>query len=319
MPPLWKPESWTERLAELEARSGDLKEAPLRRDVRSLGLLLGRVLREQAGDKLYEKVEELRQPAIRRRELQAKGQIREAEDLMQLAVLAVNSVPVEQADQLSRAFAFYFELINLAETNHRKRRRLSLQITGDSSKREAQRGELRGTLRAMREAGISADKALGWLGRILVVPVFTAHPTEIARRSVLTEAPPHGRVPREARPLPVPDEELAALEEAFTAEITALWQTDEVRSRQPAVTDEIRMGLDYYDVSLFETLPRLYEEVAAALKSEYGLEIEAVRAAAAAGLRIVDWWRSRWQSICDAGRDPAGDSHGAHAVARLLR
>jgi len=154
MPPLWKPERWTERLAELEARSGDLKEAPLRRDVRSLGLLLGRVLREQAGDKLYQKVEDLRQPAIRRRELQSKGQIREAEDLMQLAVLAVNSMPVDQADQLSRAFAFYFELINLAETNHRKRRRLSLQITGDSSKREAQRGELRGTLRAMREAGL---------------------------------------------------------------------------------------------------------------------------------------------------------------------
>ncbi|MGB6610354.1 MAG: phosphoenolpyruvate carboxylase, partial [Acidobacteriaceae bacterium] len=274
MPPLWKPESWTERLAELEARSGDLKEAPLRRDVRSLGLLLGRVLREQAGDKLYEKVEELRQPAIRRRELQAKGQIREAEDLMQLAVLAVNSVPVEQADQLSRAFAFYFELINLAETNHRKRRRLSLQITGDSSKREAQRGELRGTLRAMREAGISADKALGWLGRILVVPVFTAHPTEIARRSVLMKRRRMGEFLEKLDRIPVPDEELAALEEALTAEITALWQTDEVRSRQPAVTDEIRMGLDYYDVSLFETLPRLYEEVAAALKSEYGLEIE---------------------------------------------
>ena len=60
MPSLWKPESWTQRLAELEARSGDLKEAPLRRDVRSLGLLLGRVLREQAGEKLYAKVEELR-------------------------------------------------------------------------------------------------------------------------------------------------------------------------------------------------------------------------------------------------------------------
>ena len=274
MPPLWKPESWTERLAELEARSGDLKEAPLRRDVRSLGLLLGRVLREQAGDKLYEKVEELRQSAIRRRELQAKGQIREAEDLMQLAVLAVNSVPVEQADQLSRAFAFYFELINLAETNHRKRRRLSLQITGDSSKREAQRGELRGTLRAMREAGITADKALEWLGRILVVPVFTAHPTEIARRSVLMKRRRMGEFLEKLDRIPVPDEELTALEEALTAEITALWQTDEVRSRQPAVTDEIRMGLDYYDVSLFETLPGLYEEVAAALKSEYGLELE---------------------------------------------
>ena len=274
MPPLWKPENWTQRLAELEARSGDLKEAPLRRDVRSLGLLLGRVLREQAGDKLYAKVEELRQPAIRRRELQANGQVREAEDLMQVAVLAVNTMPVEQADQLSRAFAFYFELINLAETNHRKRRRLSLQITGDSSKRETQRGELRGTLRAMREAGISAEKALAWLRRILVVPVFTAHPTEIARRSVLMKRRRMGEFLERLDRIPVPDEELAALEEALTAEITALWQTDEVRSRQPAVTDEIRMGLDYYDVSIFETLPGLYEEVAEALKSEYSLELE---------------------------------------------
>jgi phosphoenolpyruvate carboxylase len=273
MPPLWKPESWTERLAELEARSGDWKEAPLRRDVRSLGLLLGRVLREQAGEALYAKVEELRQAAIRRREAQAQGEFREAENLMQMAVLAINTLPVEQADRLSRAFAFYFELINLAETNHRKRRRLSLQISGDA-KRETQRGELRGTLRAMREAGISADKALAWLRRILVVPVFTAHPTEIARRSVLMKRRRMGEFLEQLDRIPVPDEELTALEEVLTAEITALWQTDEVRSRRPAVADEIRMGLDYYDVSLFETLPGLYQEVAAALKSEYGLELE---------------------------------------------
>jgi phosphoenolpyruvate carboxylase len=273
MPPLWKPESWTERLAELEARSGDLKEAPLRRDVRSLGLLLGRVLREQAGTALYSKVEELRQSAIRRREAQAEGHIREAENLMQMAVLAVNTLPVDQAYRLSRAFAFYFELINLAETNHRKRRRLSLQISGDS-KRETQRGELRGTLRAMREAGISAERALEWLRRIRVVPVFTAHPTEIARRSVLMKRRRMGEFLEELDRIPVSDDGLTALEEALTTEITALWQTDEVRSRRPAVTDEIRMGLDYYDVSIFETLPGLYEEVAGALRSEYGLELE---------------------------------------------
>ena len=273
MPSLWKPESWEQRLAELEARTGDLKEAPLRRDVRSLGQLLGRVLREQAGSALYEKVEELRQSAIRRRELQSRGENRDAENLMQLAVLNISAMPVEQAERLSRAFAFYFELINLAETNHRKRRRLSIQITGDQ-KRETQRGELRGTLRAMREAGISADKALAWLRRILVVPVFTAHPTEIARRSVLMKRRRMAEFLEKIDRIPVSDEELAALEEALTAEITALWQTDEVRSRKPAVTDEIRMGLDYYDVSLFETLPGLYQEVAAALKSEYGLDIE---------------------------------------------
>jgi phosphoenolpyruvate carboxylase len=273
MTSLWKPESWEQRLAELEARSGDLKEAPLRRDVRSLGLLLGRVLREQAGTPLYEKVEELRQSAIRRRELQAKGESRDAENLMQLAVLNISALPVEQAERLSRAFAFYFELINLAETNHRKRRRLSIQITGDQ-KRETQRGELRGTLRAMREAGISADKALGWLMRIRVVPVFTAHPTEIARRSILMKRRRMAEFLEKLDRIPVSDDELAALEDDLTAEITALWQTDEVRSRKPAVTDEIRMGLDYYDVSIFETLPGLYQEVAGALKSEYGLEIE---------------------------------------------
>src|SRR5271156_165478 len=72
MPPLWKPDTWSERLAELEARAGDLKEAPLRRDVRSLGMLLGEVLREQAGDSLYDAVETLRRTAIARREAETR-------------------------------------------------------------------------------------------------------------------------------------------------------------------------------------------------------------------------------------------------------
>ncbi|MGA9242665.1 MAG: phosphoenolpyruvate carboxylase [Silvibacterium sp.] len=271
MPPLWKPDSWAERLAELEARTGDLKEAPLRHDVRSLGMLLGEVLREQAGDALFEKVEELRLSAIRRREALAEGSLKEAEDLLQQAVLGANTMPVDQAYELSRAFAFYFELINLAETNHRKRRRLSLQLSGDTV---AQRGSLKGTLRAMRRVGIPADEALHWLRQIFIVPVFTAHPTEIARRSVLTKRRRIGEFLERLDRIPVSDEELAALEEAVVAEITALWQTDEVRSSRPKVADEIKMGLDYYDVSIFETLPRLYQEVAAALKSEYGLDVD---------------------------------------------
>jgi len=271
MPPLWKPESWSERLAELEARSGDLKEVPLRRDVRSLGMLLGEVLREQAGNELFEKVEELRLSAIRRREALAEGSLDEAEDLLQHAVTGVNATPVDQAYQLSRAFAFYFELINLAETNHRKRRRLSLQLSGETV---AQRGSLRGTLRAMRRTGISTEEALHWLQKIFIVPVFTAHPTEIARRSVLTKRRRIGEFLERLDRIPIPDEQLAALEESLVAEITALWQTDEVRSSRPKVADEIKMGLDYYEVSIFETLPGLYQEVSAALKSEYNLDID---------------------------------------------
>lgn len=271
MPLLWKPESWSQRLAELEARTGDLKEAPLRRDVRSLGMLLGEVLREQAGDALYEKVEELRLSAIRRREAQAAGDTDEAENLLQQTVLSISTLPVEQAYKLSRAFAFYFELINLAETNHRKRRRLSLQLSGEGAQ---QRGSLRGTLREMRRVGITATEALDWLRKIFIVPVFTAHPTEIARRSVLFKRRRIGEFLESLDRIPVADEEISRLQEQLTAEITALWQTDEVRSRRPSVTDEIKMGLDYYDVSIFATLPKLYEEVSAALASEYGLNID---------------------------------------------
>ncbi|MGB7264414.1 MAG: phosphoenolpyruvate carboxylase, partial [Terracidiphilus sp.] len=75
---LWNPESWSQRLAELEAQSGDLKEAPLRRDVRSLGTLLGEVLREQAGEELFAQVEALRQGTIRRRDAEARGQTDQA-------------------------------------------------------------------------------------------------------------------------------------------------------------------------------------------------------------------------------------------------
>jgi phosphoenolpyruvate carboxylase len=276
-PPLWKPENWSQRLAELEARTGELKEAPLRRDVRSLGMVLGEVLREQGGEPLYEKVEQLRHSAIRRREAHDRAQAHgghshEAEQLMQHAVLEVSQVPIKEAEQLSRAFAFYFELTNLAETNHRKRRRASAQLSGEAAR---QRGSLRGTLHAMKQAGIPAEEALRWLGQIFIVPVFTAHPTEIARRSVLFKRRRMGEFLEQLDRIPVPDEELARLQSLLTAEVTTLWQTDEVRSRRPTVTDEIKMGLDYYDVSIFATLPTLYAEIAGALESEYGLYVEA--------------------------------------------
>ena len=69
--------------------------------------------------------------------------------------------------------------------------------------------------------------------------------------------------------IPVPEAQLEALEHDLTAEITALWQTDDVRSARPTVRDEIRMALDYYESSLFDTLPVLYAEVAAAFDGEY--------------------------------------------------
>ena len=154
---LWNPESWSQRLAELEAQTGDLKEAPLRRDVRSLGTLLGEVLREQAGEELFAQVEALRQGTIRRRDAERAGKSEEAARHAAAAMELVHSLPVERAVLLTRAFAFYFELINLAETNHRKRRRVALRLSGQAGR---QRGSLEGTLSEMRRVGINARRGV---------------------------------------------------------------------------------------------------------------------------------------------------------------
>ncbi len=268
---LWNPESWSQRLAELEAQTGDLKEAPLRRDVRSLGTLLGEVLREQAGIELFEQVEALRQGTIRRRDAEARGRTDEAARHASGAMELVHSLPIERAILLTRAFAFYFELINLAETNHRKRRRIALRLSDQAGR---QRGSLEGTFCEMRRVGISAEETLNWLRRILIVPVFTAHPTEAARRTVMFKRRRIGEFLEALDRIPLPEQDMARLEELVLAEITGLWQTDEVRSRRPTVYDEIKMGLDYYDVSIFETLPELYREISAALLAAYGIEIE---------------------------------------------
>ncbi|HWB31603.1 MAG TPA: phosphoenolpyruvate carboxylase [Acidobacteriaceae bacterium] len=279
MPSLWSPTNWPQRLAELQATSGELKEAPLRRDVRSLGMLLGEVLREQAGDPIFESVEELRLTAIARREAEESGASSPrasrprtaptAADPMQHAIACVASLNESSAYQLARAFAFYFELINLAETNHRKRRRLSSQLHPDA---DPQRGSLRGALRQLRLAGVTADEAHQLLARICVSPVFTAHPTEVARRSVMFKRRRISDLLEQLDRIPVPEENLESLQRDVIAEITALWQTDEVRQARPTVRDEVRMALDYYESSIFETLPVLYSEVASALAAEYSIE-----------------------------------------------
>jgi len=243
-------------------------------------MLLGEVLREQAGAATFEAVEELRQTAIARREEEEKGSSSPARtstparrtvatEPMQHALECVKSLEVESAYQLARAFAFYFELINLAETNHRKRRRLSTNLNPAT---EPQRGSLRGALRAMRLAGMDAREAVEYLGRICVTPVFTAHPTEVARRSVMFKRRRLSGLLEQLDRIPVPEPELESLEQDVIAEITALWQTDDVRQSRPQVRDEIRVALDYYESSIFDTLPVLYSEVAASLKTEYQIE-----------------------------------------------
>src|SRR6185295_1859017 len=177
MSSLWNVDDQVTRLNELTSHDSELKESPLRRDVRSLGRLLGEVLKEQAGEDLFSAVEELRTILIQHRESESQRI-----DLIRRAEEIVSCLNVDQAHQMTKAFAIYFELTNLAETNHRKRRRRAAQ---SSEGVIAQPGSFLGTLRRMRDAGISEGDALAWLRRIEIVLVFTAHPTEVARRTVL--------------------------------------------------------------------------------------------------------------------------------------
>ncbi|HJQ23302.1 MAG TPA: phosphoenolpyruvate carboxylase [Blastocatellia bacterium] len=269
----WAPEEQTARLNEMMSDDPRLKEAPLRRDVRSLGRLLGDVLKEQAGQALFEHVERLRLLAIEHRESQAQASHpADAYQLMEQARQFVAEMTVEQAHQLTKAFATYFELTNLAETNHRKRRRRAAEILID---RPPQPGSMRGTFARMRDASLTAEDALDLLRRIRVIPVFTAHPTEVARRTVLFK---RQRITAElARldQLPLPYAEALLAQEAIAADITAMWESDEVRRRKPTVPDEIKMGLDYYPSVLIATLPKLYDEISDALSVTYGVEVQA--------------------------------------------
>ncbi len=253
--------------------AGELKEAPLRRDVRSLGMLLGEVLREQAGDPLYEAVEALRRTAIARREAETpqnrSGQRRLATAHLQQALARVRSLDLAAAYQLTRAFGFYFELINLAETNHRKRRRLAHQLSEDRLRPHPARRSARNPAPPARGWRLRRRSSRACSAASASHPVFTAHPTEVARRSVMFKRRRISDLLEQLDRIPVPEPQLEALERDLIAEITALWQTDDVRSARPTVRDEIRMALDYYESSLFDTLPVLYAEVAAALAAEY--------------------------------------------------
>jgi phosphoenolpyruvate carboxylase len=271
--PLWGAEDQSARLAELTAGTDDrAKELPLRRDVRSLGILLGRVLVEQAGEPVFKTVEQLRRLLIQSR-AHASGSQSDGNEMQQARDL-IAAMSVQQAYQITKAFAIYFELTNLAETNHRKRRRRAGKLYPNQPPLA---GSFRGTLLRLRDSGMNSEQALEALHQIRVVPVFTAHPTEVARRTVLLK---RGRIARQLElldRLPLAGVEAQALESEIAAEITALWQTDEVRVQKPLVTDEIRMGLDHYSMSIFEGLPRLYQEIRESFRQVYQTELCADR------------------------------------------
>ncbi|MCM0081836.1 phosphoenolpyruvate carboxylase [Geomonas sp. Red32] len=265
------------RLREIIGADPEQKDLPLKRDVRSLGMLLGEVIREQAGLSVYDTEEELRLLAIRHRQLKAGRDETDPEspeelELKERMVEIIGGLSEEDAYQVVKAFGSYFELTNLAETNHRKRRLQAIRLTSGTPDKP---GSLRGTLLRMREAGVSGPDALAYLAEVEVTPVFTAHPTEVARRVVLFKRRRIAGVLETLDRLPLTDAAASQGQDAILTEITTLWQTDEVRRKQPTVLDEIRMGVNHYPESLIIPLAHFYQDMADAFNDVYGMKLAA--------------------------------------------
>jgi len=199
----------------------------VRRDVRLLGDLLGRVLVEQEDESLLADVEHVRALARSARQGTRRDELR----------AAVDALPLERQASVLRAFALYFQLANVAEQHNRIRRRRAYV-------REERMG---------RESLAAAFAEVDDPGDVSLKLVLTAHPTEAARRTVLAA---HLRIAALLARLDEGDD----VADALAGEITMLWQADEVRTRRPQVVDEIRNGHWFFEQSLIDAAERLLAE-----------------------------------------------------------
>jgi phosphoenolpyruvate carboxylase len=236
------------------------KDAALRDDVHALGGLVGEVLRDQGGDKLLAQVEDDRTAAIRRRE-------GEPEAAVELMVRTGDRAPAEARD-LVRAFSTWFQVVNLAEKVHRIRRRRTYQSRSD----RPQPGGIGDCLFRLKAAGVEASRVLELLREIRIYPVFTAHPTESTRRTILRNQQRIADLMIERINPSLTPAERRSVMDRIRFEVTAGWQTEEHPRERLTVADEREHVLFYLAEVIYTIVPALYEELEVWLEHVYGLE-----------------------------------------------
>ncbi|MEP7116401.1 MAG: phosphoenolpyruvate carboxylase [Acidobacteriota bacterium] len=232
----------------------------LSEQIHLLGDLLGQTIVEQEGAPLFAVVEEVRALAKAHR-----GGDPAAGEQVLARVLAL---PLAEARGVVKAFASYFQLVNLAEEQERVRvlhRRQRDEHASGTPMAET----MRAAFVELKKQGVTAAELQPLLARLLVKPVFTAHPTEAKRRTLLTKL---GRIAETLHALdfhsPTPDESAGALR-SIREEIVSLWQTDDTRSYRPSVLDEVRNGLYYFESTLFDLAPEIERRFGEALAEVY--------------------------------------------------
>jgi phosphoenolpyruvate carboxylase len=254
MHPVGQPLSSEERAAlEAQVRGG------LSDDIHLLGDLLGDVIRRLAGEPAFALEEEVRAAT---KALRGSHSLDEARALRG----QLDHLDLTHLRTLIRAFSVYFDLVNLAEQQARVRsnrlRTLRMAPRPLPESPEA-------ALERLREQGVSAEQVSQLLGRAHLGCVFTAHPSEARRRTVLEKLSSIARHLDRLeyrRLLPHEREQVIA---AIAEELETLWLSDSVRGDRPAVLDEVRQGLEVVEGNLLEVVPRVYRDLEAALARVY--------------------------------------------------
>ena len=230
----------------------------LRARVKLFGNLLGNVIKKLAGTHVYDAVEKLRKGYI---------SLRKADNPKKRAQLMkfIESLDADTLTQVVRAFSIYFSLINIAEEDYQHLQRRELVFHGKS----LWLGSFDHTLEQFRMEGMDAAQIQDLLDQMAYIPVFTAHPTESKRRSVMNALRRifllNDRL-NDSRIGKIQREELTA---ELETEIQQLWRTNEVREHKPQVRDEIKNGMYYFRTSLFNAVPHIYRNLERKLNKHY--------------------------------------------------
>ena len=250
------------------------KDEALRADVSVLGALVGEVIREQGGDPLFDCVEAARLAAIRRREHDAGDKA--------LARVVAGLEP-EFARDVVRAFSTWFQVVNTAEKVHRIRRRRD--YLRDSER--PQPGGIGAALKRLRDEGFDAAACRALIERLRIEPVFTAHPTEPVRRTLLRKEQLIVRhLVDRLDPTRTPDEERTALA-SIRAAVTSGWQTEEHPAARMTVADELEHVLFFLADVIYRVIPPFYESIENALAVSFGEDAHATSIPTV--LRFASW------------------------------
>jgi phosphoenolpyruvate carboxylase len=237
------------------------KQAPLGQDIQLLGEVLGEVLRSHEGPTLYALVEQVRalSKSARGGDLQAHGQL----------LALIHSLSVDDMHRVARAFAHFLNLSNIAEQQHRVRRRRQYQAQGASP----QRGSIDDCFGRLIAAGVEPAAIAKSVCELRVELVLTAHPTEVRRRTVQQQHQALAWLLRSRDLLKLTPPELAKNRAELLRVVSACWATDDVRLRRPTPEDEVRGGLAVFEQVLWTALPRYLRELDQSLQQHTGQQL----------------------------------------------